>query len=93
MCHGNENKFSTIEEGVKAAIASGAEIVVACSSDEEYAEAVPRIAELLGGKAILVVAGAPECMEDLKSQGITRFINVRSNVLETLKEYNTLLSI
>jgi len=53
----------------------------------------PEAYKLLEGKAIFVVAGAPESMEDLKAQGITRFINVRSNVLETLKEYNTLLSI
>lgn len=89
----DNNKFSTIEEGVKAAIASGAEIVVACSSDEEYAEAVPRIAELLGGKAILVVAGDPECRPGLEARGIKNFISVRSNVLETLKMYQAELGI
>ena len=30
--------------------------------------------ELLGGKAILVVAGAPACTPELEAQGITNFI-------------------
>lgn len=85
--------FDTVQAGVEAAIKAKADIVVLCSSDEEYATLAPEAYKLLDGKAIFVVAGAPESMEDLKAQGITRFINVRSNVLETLKEYNTLLSI
>ena len=85
--------FDTVQAGVEAAIKAKADIVVLCSSDEEYATWAPEAYKLLEGKAIFVVAGAPESMEDLKAQGITRFINVRSNVLETLKEYNTLLSI
>ena len=85
--------FDTVQAGVEAAIKAKADIVVLCSSDEEYATLAPEAYKLLEGKAIFVVAGAPESMEDLKAQGITRFINVRSNVLETLKEYNTLLSI
>ena len=66
----DNNRFDTIEEGAKAALESGAQIVVACSSDEEYAEAVPQIAKLLGGKAILVVAGDPACREELVAAGI-----------------------
>lgn len=85
--------FDAVQAGVEAAIKAKADIVVLCSSDEEYATLAPEAYKLLEGKAIFVVAGAPESMEDLKAQGITRFINVRSNVLETLKEYNTLLSI
>ena len=85
--------FDTVQAGVEAAIKAKADIVVLCSSDEEYATLAPEAYKLLEGKAIFVVAGAPESMEDLKAQGITRFINVRSNVLETLKVYNTLLSI
>ena len=77
--------FKSIEEGVKAALESKAQIVVVCASDDDYAEAAPKIKELLGGKAILVVAGAPACAPELEAQGITNFINVKSNVLETLK--------
>lgn len=79
--------FKSIEEGVKAALESKAQIVVVCASDDDYAEAAPKIKELLGGKAILVVAGAPACAPELEAQGIKNFINVKSNVLETLKFY------
>ena len=85
--------FKTVEEGVDAALAAGADIVVICSSDDEYAEyAIPAF-KYLNGRAMFVVAGAPACMEDLKVAGIENFIHVRCNVLETLKEYNQKLGI
>ncbi len=43
---------------------------------------------MLAGRAEFVVAGAPACADDLKSLGIENFIHVRSNVLETLQEFN-----
>ncbi len=79
--------FPSVEEGAKAALASGAEIVVVCAADDDYAELAPRAKELLGGKAILVVAGAPASQPELEAQGIKNFISVRSNVLETLRQY------
>ena len=85
--------FETVEEGVEAAVAAGAEIVVLCSSDDEYAELAPAAYKALAGRAEFVVAGMPECMEELKAQGITQYVNVRSNVLETLKAFNAKLGI
>ncbi len=83
--------FSTVEEGVEAAVAAKADIVVLCSSDDEYAEyAVPAF-KALNGRAMFIVAGAPACMDELKAAGIENFIHVRVNVLETLKEYNAKL--
>ena len=85
--------FKTVEEGVDAALNSGADIIVLCSSDDEYADyAVPAF-KYLNGRAMFVVAGAPACMDELKAAGIENFIHVRCNVLETLKEYNTKLGI
>ena len=83
--------FETVEEGVKAALHAKADIVVLCSSDDEYAEFAPAAYDLLKGKALFVVAGAPACMDDLKAKGIESFIHVKSNVLETLKEFNAKL--
>ena len=83
--------FKTPEEGVAAAQKVGADIIVLCSSDDEYAELAPIAFNAIGGKQLFVVAGAPECMEDLKAKGIEYFINVRSNVLETLKMFNSKL--
>ncbi len=79
--------FASVEEGVKAALAAKAEIVVVCASDDDYAELAPQAKALLADKAILVVAGAPACTPELEAQGIKNFINVKSNVLETLKFY------
>ena len=85
--------FATVEEGVEAAMKANADIVVMCSSDDEYAEyAIPAF-KALDGRAMYIVAGAPACMDDLKAAGIENFIHVRCNVLETLKEYNEKLGI
>jgi len=85
--------FKTVEEGVDAALAANADIVVICSSDDEYAEyAIPAF-QYLNGRAMYVVAGAPACSEDLKAAGIENFIHVKSNQLETLRAYNAKLGI
>ncbi|MFA5849467.1 MAG: methylmalonyl-CoA mutase family protein [Bacteroidales bacterium] len=89
----DNTRFSTVEEGVKAALEAKADIIVACSSDDEYAESVPQIKELVGNKAIIVVAGEPACKDELIAKGINNFISVKSNVLETLKAYQTQLGI
>ena len=85
--------FDTVEEGVDAALKAGANIVVLCSSDDEYANYAVPAYNYLAGRAMFIVAGAPACMDDLKAAGIENFIHVRCNVLETLKEYNTKLGI
>ena len=85
--------FKTVEEGVQAAMDAKADIIVLCSSDDEYAEyAIPAF-KAIDGKAMFIVAGNPACAEDLKAAGIENFIHVRCNVLETLKEYNATLGI
>ena len=85
--------FKTVEEGVDAALEAKADIVVICSSDDEYAEYAIPAYKYLDGRAMFVVAGAPACMEDLKAAGIENFIHVKCNVLDTLKEYNQKLGI
>lgn len=85
--------FKTIEEGIEAAKKANADIVVLCSSDDEYAELAPQAFDLAKGNAILVIAGAPACTDELKAYGIEHFINVKSNVLDTLRTFNGLLKI
>jgi methylmalonyl-CoA mutase len=85
--------FQTVEDGVKAAREKKADVIVLCSSDDEYATLAPEAYALAKGKELFVVAGAPACMEDLKAAGIEHFIHVRSNVLETLQQFNKLLNI
>ncbi|MEE0975032.1 MAG: methylmalonyl-CoA mutase family protein, partial [Muribaculaceae bacterium] len=83
--------FNTVEEGVNAAVEKNADVVVICSSDDEYETLAPEAFKALNGRAEFVVAGAPACTEALQAEGITNFINVRSNVLETLQAFNAKL--
>ena len=88
----DNNGFATIAEGIKAARKAKADIIVLCSSDDEYAALAPKAwKKLQNAKEIFIVAGAPACMEDLQKLGITNFIHVRCNVLETLKGLNAQL--
>ncbi len=80
--------FKTVEKGVKAALDSKAEIVVLCSSDEEYTTIAPAACSGIKSQnkeVMILVAGYPEgIVEMLKSNGIDDFIHVRTNVLEFL---------
>ena len=80
--------FDSVQAGIDAAIEKEADIVVLCSSDDEYATFAPEAFRLLDGRAEFVVAGAPACTDDLKALGIENFIHVRSNVLDTLRAFN-----
>ena len=72
-------------------MAAGADIVVICSSDDEYAEYAIPAYQALAGRAMFIVAGNPACADDLRAAGIEHFIHVRVNVLDTLKEFNAKL--
>jgi methylmalonyl-CoA mutase len=88
----DNNGFATVAEGIKAARKAKADIIVLCSSDDEYATLAPQAwKKLQNAKETFIVAGAPACMADLQALGIQNFINVRSNVLETLKSLNSQL--
>lgn len=89
----DHNGYESVEEGVKTALEAKAEVVVICSSDDDYAIYAPEAYEMLKGKAIFVVAGAPACEAELRAKGITNFISVKSNVLETLTGYQKELGI
>jgi methylmalonyl-CoA mutase len=81
--------LKTVEDGVKAALDSKAEIIVLCSSDEEYANLAPAACQEIRAKnkeVLIFVAGYPkEIVETLKSGGIDDFVHIRTNVLEFLR--------
>jgi methylmalonyl-CoA mutase len=83
--------FNTVQEGIDAALSKESDIIVICSSDDEYATLAPEAFKYLDGRAQFVVAGAPACTDELKAAGIENFIHVRCNVLDTLKEFNSKL--
>jgi methylmalonyl-CoA mutase len=83
--------FETPEAAAAAALASGAPVVVLCSSDETYPALVPPFAGALkaaGAAAPLVVlAGlpaAPELHQRFRSAGIDEFIHLRANCAQLL---------
>ncbi len=91
----DNNGFATAEEGVKAALDAKADIVVLCSSDDEYAEITETACNLLKGKVkSIVLAGFPkEMVETYKGFGINEFIHVKTNVLESLTNFQKLFGI
>lgn len=90
-------EFETVDDGVKKALESDAQIVVVCSSDQEYGEVAGEISKKIKGEnpdVFVVVAGYPtDIVDDLKNSGIDDFIHIRSNALETLFKYQKLLGI
>ena len=85
----DNNGFKTVKEGMDAAMEKKADVVVLCSSDDEYPELIPEAVKELDGRAVLVLAG-PET-DEFKAMGMNHFINVRTNVLATLKAFNAKL--
>ena len=88
--------FTDVKEGVEKAAASKADIVVLCSSDDEYATPGKEIVSALKEKNFkhIVIAGNPAAIaEELKEAGVTDFIHVRTNVLESLISYQKQLGV
>ncbi len=85
--------FDTVEDGIGAALKKEADIVVICSSDEEYPAFAPVILAGLKGKSIVVIAGNPPDIDKLKSQGLENYISLKSDLLESLKYFNSCLGL
>lgn len=90
--------FDTPEEGADAALDAGADIVVICSSDKEYAEVAPAACARLQDAdevPLVVVAGDPSKLpeDDLRAAGVNDFVHMGSPHLETLTTYQDRLGI
>lgn len=86
--------FPTMEEGIQAAIEEKPDIVVLCSSDEEYADLAIPVYEALKDQSIIVVAGYPKDLIDkFQSAGLDNYIHMKSNMLEELSKYQQLIGI
>lgn len=89
--------FASVDEGIKASIAAKADIVVLCSSDEEYAEFATDAAKAIKAaneNTQVVIAGYPkEIVDSLKAAGVDEFIHVRTNVLDTLYAFQQKLGV
>jgi len=89
--------FQSVDEGVEATMDSSADLVVICSSDDEYSQIVPEICRKIKamdqGKTILVAGYPKEILESLKDAGVDDFIHLRSNLFESLKKFQSILGI
>ena len=76
--------------------AAGADLIVLCSADAEYAaQASALLAQLraLGRETPVIVAGNPENAEELRAAGVADFVHVRSQPLEFLTRWQERLGI
>lgn len=91
----DNNGFVTPQEGAEAALKADADIVVLCSSDDEYLALAEGACPLLKGKVkSIVLAGAPgEHEAAYRTLGVDDFVHVKTNVLDSLTKYQHLLGI
>ena len=85
--------YNNVIDGLADANKFDADIIVLCSSDKEYELFATEIQNKIDDKTILVIAGNPACRKKLESEGINKYIHVKSNVLEELMAYQNELGI
>jgi methylmalonyl-CoA mutase len=84
---------STAEAAAKVITDAKADVVVLCSSDDEYLPMAKPLIEKLGGKIPVIVAGNPATIDQLKTDGVSDFIHARSNALEVLSTWQKRLGV
>lgn len=92
----SENFFDSVDKMIEESSKSKSDIVVICSSDDDYKEFAKKIAKEFKAKSkdkFLVLAGLPENQEELKLSGIDQFINIKSNVVEVLEDFQKKLGV
>ncbi|PEN15114.1 methylmalonyl-CoA mutase [Longibacter salinarum] len=80
--------FDTADGAASAAIDDGADIVVACSSDDAYSDYVPALREALDegeSRSLLIVAGAPDGVSDNVRPAADHFVHLKAPLLDTLR--------
>lgn len=89
--------FDNTKEAVADAMKSKAEIIVICSSDDDYVEYVPELAKMIKAQdnsKTIVVAGYPkEHIDSFKQAGVDDFVHVKSNLLDTITAYQKKLGV
>jgi methylmalonyl-CoA mutase len=80
--------FANNTEAAKAALESGAKVVVICSTDDTYPEIVPALTQAIKAgnpQIVVILAGYPtEQIDAYKQAGVDDFIHVRANCQELL---------
>ncbi|TGK83131.1 methylmalonyl-CoA mutase [Leptospira noumeaensis] len=85
--------FTSVKEGVAKAKEQGCEIVVLCSSDEEYATYLPEFAAEMKSQLAnswKLLAGYPkDLISQAESLGIDDFIHMKRNIVEFMEKAQT----
>ncbi|REE80929.1 methylmalonyl-CoA mutase [Lutibacter oceani] len=82
-----EESFESAEVAATESANSDAHVVVICSSDQDYDEtavAFIKAFRALNSNKVLLLAGAPENINELTEAGLDGVVNMRSDVLVTL---------
>jgi methylmalonyl-CoA mutase len=90
--------YMTVDEAASAAVSSGAEAAVICSTDDTYPELVPPLAKAIKAAApkmmvLLAGAPAPEHKQSYLDAGVDEFIHVRANCYDVLKKIQSVRGI
>jgi len=87
--------FASADDAMTAFKASGASLVVICSSDDVYAEMAVDTARKLkeAGAVRVLLAGKPAGQEELSAAGVDGFIYLGANVLEIVGELMSCLGV
>jgi methylmalonyl-CoA mutase len=88
-----ESSEGTADDAAKVVAEAQADVVVLCSSDDEYLPLAKPLIEKLGSKIPVIVAGSPTTTDQLKSDGVADFIHARSNALEVLSTWQKRLGV
>lgn len=93
----DDTPINNIEWTVNRILEHKADIVAICSSDDEYADLAPELASAIkkaDKDIIVVIAGNPTNIADmLVTAGVDDFIHIKTNALESLKNYQKRLGI
>ncbi len=83
--------FNSVDEGLTDTFKINPDIVIICSSDDEYASFAPEITRKIKAnnpKTTVIIAGNPEnIINELKNAGVDDFISIKTNIAETLIKY------
>jgi len=82
-----EKSFESAEQAAELSAKSDSDVVVMCSSDEDYHEtalAFIKTFRALNETKVLLIAGAPANMNELTEAGLDGCVNMRSDVIATI---------
>jgi len=84
-----EKSYSSAKIAAETSASSSSDIVVICSSDQDYVDSALEFVKTfraINTKKVLILAGCPDSvMEKLKAAGLDTCIHMRSDILDTLE--------